>query len=456
MKTLTGIMSQKSKNDYLESCRVRYRSRNRAGRSLMIDEVSDVFGWDRKHTIKALNGQVCLAKNSAKRGSKPIYSDEQKAIIVDIWKRSEQPCGKLLKSTIPLWITSYERHHGELSEATRNKVLQCSARQLDRITAAHKLGKGGRHGRSCGRTSHRLKTTIPVRCGPWEVDRPGWLEADTVSHGGGSSSGEFMWSLTLTDIHTGWTELAGLWGNSGREICVGLRRIEARMPFAMLGFDCDNGSEFLNTTVESYLRNQARPPHWTRSRAYKKNDQAHVEQKNFTHVRQLLGHGRYDDLRLIELVNDLYENAWLPMRNLFTPSMKLVGKKRSGSKVTKTYDQAQTPCDRMLACEHVPEETKRMLRARREALDPMELSALIEAKLRLIQQIIDEIEERRAEECDRATAWEGGRYPAAAAGAGFVTALVATAPAAFTAPAPAENLAKTTIKREKINQVRVS
>jgi hypothetical protein len=422
----------------------------------MIDEVSDTLGWVRKHTIKALNGKVSLGIGAKGRGSKAIYTEVEKAVIVGIWKRSEQPCGKLLKPTIPLWLESYERDQGELSAATRDKVLQCSARQLDRITAPHKLGDGGRHGRSRGRSSHRLKTTVAVRCGPWEVDRPGWLEVDTVSHGGGSSSGEFMWSLTLTDIHTGWTELAGLWGNSGREVCVGLRRIEARMPFAMLGFDCDNGSEFLNTTVENYLRNQAHPPHWTRSRAYKKNDQAHVEQKNFTHVRQLLGYGRYDDLRLIELVNDLYENAWLPMRNLFTPAMKLVEKKRSGSKVAKTYDTPQTPCDRILACSHVSEETKQRLIAKRSALNPMKLAELIETKLQVISGLIDEIEDRRAEERGRAEDGGGELSPAATAGAGCVTALVAIAPDAFTSPAPAENLAKSTTKREKTKQVRVS
>ena len=422
----------------------------------MIDEVSDTLGWDRKHAIKALNGKVSLGPRARKRGSKATYVEEDKGVIVEIWKRSEQPCGKLLKPTIPLWIDSYERHHGKLSAETRRKVLQCSPRQLDRITGPHKLGDGGRHGRSTGRTSHRLKSAIAVRCGPWEVDRPGWLEADTVSHGGGSSSGEFMWSLTLTDIHTGWTELAGLWGNRGGEVCAGLRRIEARMPFEMLGFDCDNGSEFLNTAVENHLLGQGRPPKWTRSRAYKKNDQAHVEQKNFTHVRQLLGYGRFDELELVEMVNDLYESAWLPMRNFFTPVMKLVEKKRSGSKVSKIYDSPQTTCDRMLACEHVSEETKRELRTRRESFDPLTLSELIETKLRAIQGIVKDIEERRAEERWRAGETEAPGSPAATAGAGCVAALVAIAPAASTPPAPAETLAKTTIKPHKTNQVRVS
>jgi hypothetical protein len=456
MKTLSGIMSQKSKIEYLESCRARYPGRNRAGKSAMIDQVSDTLGWERKHAIKALNGRVSLGQGARKRGSKATYSEGEKRVIVEIWKRSEQPCGKLLKPTIPLWLESYETHHGSLSEETRRKVLQCSARQLDRITAPHKLSDAGRHGRSTGRTSHRLKSTIAVRCGPWEVDRPGWLEVDTVSHGGGSSSGEFMWSLTLTDIHTGWTELAGLWGNSGREVCVGLRRIEARLPFEMLGFDCDNGSEFLNTVVENHLLSQGRPPKWTRSRAYKKNDQAHVEQKNFTHVRQLLGYGRFDDLELVEMVNDLYENAWLPMRNLFTPTMKLIAKKRVGSKVSKTYDSPQTPCDRMLASEHVSEETKRQLRAKRAGIDPVSLSDLIESKLQAIQRIVEEIEDRRAEERWRAGEAAATIPPAATAGGGCVTALVAIAPDAFTPPPPAEVLAKFTTKSHKTTQVRVS
>jgi hypothetical protein len=422
----------------------------------MIDEVSDTLGWDRKHAIKALNGQVSLGRGARKRGSKATYTGQVKEVIVEIWKRSEQPCGKLLKPTIPLWLDSYETRHGKLPAATRSKIQQCSARQLDRITAAHKLGQDGRHGRSTGRTSHRLKSTIAVRCGPWEVDRPGWLEADTVSHGGGSSSGEFMWSLTLTDIHTGWTELAGLWGNSGREVCVGLRRIEARLPFEMLGFDCDNGSEFLNSVVENHLLGQGRPPKWTRSRAYKKNDQAHVEQNNFTHVRQLLGYGRFDDLALVGMVNDLYENAWLPMRNLFTPAMKLLEKKRVGSKVRKTYDSPQTPCDRMLACAHVSEQTKRKLRAARARIDPLALSELIENKLRAIHQIVEEIEERRAEERWRAGETEEALPRAAAAGGDCVTALVATAPNASTAPPPAQPIAKSTTKSHKTTQARVS
>ena len=456
MESLTGIMGQRSKSEYLESCRARYPSRNRAGKSAMIDEVSDTLGWDRKHTIKALNGRVSLGLRAKKRGSKVTYGEPEKKVIVGIWKASEQPCGKLLKATLALWIDSYEAHHGKLPAEVRGKVLRCSGRQLDRITAPHKAGGKGRYGRSRGRTSHRLKTAVPVRCGPWEVDRPGWLEADTVSHGGGSSSGQFMWSLTLTDIHTGWTELAGLWGLAGGEVCTGMRRIEGRLPFEMLGFDCDNGSEFLNTVLEGYLRNRKAPPHWTRSRAYKKNDQAHVEQKNFTHVRQLLGYGRFDQLELVELVNDLYENAWLPLRNYFTPAMKLVEKRRVGSRVSKTYDAARTPCDRLLDCSHVPEAAKRQMRATRAGLDPLELAALIEQKLGAIFAIVEATEARREQEAAWIEELDAGLPRTASAGAGCVAALVAGAPAASTPPAPAESLVKSPPNNHKTNQVRVS
>jgi hypothetical protein len=400
MRELSGIMGKASKDEYLESCRVRYAGRNRAGKSLMIDELSDTFGWDRKHTIKALNGKVSLGKGAGKRGKSKIYGEAEKAVIVEIWKRSEQPCGARLKETLPLWMVSYEKHWGRLPTKVRTKVLQCSARQLDRITEPHRMSDPVGRGRRTGRLSHRLKQSVPMRCGPWDVDAPGWMEADTVSHGGGSSSGLFLWTLTLTDIHTGWTELAPLWGNSGGEVCLALVGIEARMPFIMEGFDCDNGSEFLNEALEKYLLERHRRVAWTRSRAYKKNDQAHVEQKNFTHVRQLIGYGRFAEHGFKELVADLYETAWLPLRNYFTPTMKLVEKRRVNGKYHKKYDTPQPPCDRLLACSHVSAATKRRLKKERAALDPIELSRLLEEKLSILFAEVDRIEaEQEQERC---------------------------------------------------------
>jgi hypothetical protein len=395
MKQKSEQMSSKSKSEYLEHCRKRYERRNREGRSAMINEVSEVMGWGRKHTIKALNGKVSHGKKAQKRGSKSRCSEAERRIIVGIWKASEQPCGMRLKATLPLWLASYAAHHGAIEDEVQKRILSCSGRTLERITLAHRINsEGGKsRGRKTGRASNRIKKFVPIRCGPQAFDGPGWMEADTVSHGGGSSSGDFLWSLTLTDFHSGWTELAALWGNRGGEVRVGLERIERRMPFELLGFDCDNGSEFLNEILEAYLLKRARRVHWTRSRAYKKNDQAHVEQKNFTHVRQLLGYGRFADLRLKNLVDDLYEQAWLPLRNYFTPVMKLVEKQRIAGKVRKTYDQAATPCDRLLACDKVSSRAKAKLRSIRKRLDPLMLAQEIEQRLAEIFTIADEIQD---------------------------------------------------------------
>jgi hypothetical protein len=418
----------------------------------MIDDLSDTFGWSRKHTIKALNGQVSLGNEAGKRGRKASYGEEEKDVIVEIWKHSEQPCGKRLKATLPIWLESYEKIHGELTPETRTKITTCSARQLDRITSPHKVSGMGWRGRRTGRTSHRLKTVVPVKCGPWDVDEPGHMEADTVAHGGGSSSGQFMNSLTLTDIQTGWTELAALWGQTGGEVCKGLKNIEFRLPFPLLTFDCDNGSEFLNTTLEYYLLSRERKINWTRSRPYKKNDQAHVEQKNFTHVRQLLGYSRYDDIDLVVLVNDLYENAWLPLRNYFTPVMKLVEKQREGSRVKKKYDAPKTPCDRLLENNKTSEETKTQLRETRSNLDPFELAKQVEAKLETIYKKVAAMDAERAEE----EAEEEMEVLEAPVNSGSVAAAVAPAPSAATLPELTEKLAKQGKKNQNQNRTRVS
>lgn len=159
----------------------------------MIDEVSDTLDWDRKHTIKALNGKVTLGQKAKKRGSKPTYGEAERAIIIKIWKKSEQPCGIRLGNTLPLWLVSNERRHGEIENAIRTRILGYSGRTLDRITFPHRAsGEGARKRRKTGRASNRIKKFVPIRCGPQEFDEPGWMEADTVSHGGGSSSGAFL------------------------------------------------------------------------------------------------------------------------------------------------------------------------------------------------------------------------------------------------------------------------
>jgi hypothetical protein len=379
MKQPDVVMSKRSKEEFLVWCRDRYPRRDRMGKSRMIDEVCEAFGWGRKHAIKALNGKVALGRQAKKRGKRRTYGLGEAEVVLAIWRLSEYPCSVRLKALMPQWLPFWERRHGGLERSLREKVLGISARQLDRITAPHRAESPGR-GRRTGRRSHRLKEQVPVRCGPWEVEEAGWMEADTVSHGGGSSGGDFAHTLTLTDIHSGWTVLHGLWCLSAGGLARGLDHVAGELPFALKGFDSDNGSEFLNEVLQAWLA--GRKVHWTRSRPYRKNDQAHVEQKNFTHVRQLLGYGRIGEIGQVEAMNRLYREAWMPLRNHFTPVMKLVEKTRVEGRWKKRYDEAATPYERLLKSGKLSRQQRKALQEEHGRLNPLELAESVERGLR--------------------------------------------------------------------------
>jgi hypothetical protein len=417
MKQPESVMSKRSKDEFLEWCRQRYPRRDRRGKSRMLDEVCESFGWERKHAIKALNGKVALGGRAGRRGKPRIYGGGEAEVVLAIWRLSEYPCSVRLKALLPHWLPFWERSHGRLERSLREKVLRISARQLDRITAPHRAESPGRGGRT-GRRSHRLKEQVPVRCGPWEVEEAGWMEADTVSHGGGSSRGDFAHTLTLTDIHSGWTALHGLWCLSAGGLARGLDLVAGELPFALKGFDSDNGSEFLNEVLQAWLA--GRKVHWTRSRPYRKNDQAHVEQKNFTHVRQLLGYGRIGEIEQVEAMNRLYREAWMPLRNHFTPVMKLVEKTRVEGRWRRRYDEAAKPYERLMKGGKLSAGQRRALREEHGRLNPLELAEAVERGLQEVFGAM--IEEPETKGSQRGGAPSAGR-PAAA------PAPVATLPA---------------------------
>jgi len=210
------------------------------------------------------------------------------------------------------------------------------------------------------------------------------MEADTVAHCGESMAGDFIWSVTFTDILTGWTENRAIWNKGALGVISQVRDIEEKLPFELLGFDCDNGSEFLNHHLWSYFADRKKPVQFTRSRAYKKNDNAHVEQKNWTHVRQLLGYDRFEQRQVVDLLNDLYTNEYSDYQNFFCPSVKLVEKKRMGSKYKKRYDAPQTPYQRLLTTKTLSEQKTLKLAQAFASLNPFELKKTIERKLKVI------------------------------------------------------------------------
>jgi hypothetical protein len=299
-----------------------------------------------------------------------------------IWLKSEQMCSKRLKVALPLWLPFYERRQGRLAPALRQKLLQISPASMDRLlkkTRARYPGKG-----LCGtRPARLLKVQIPIRTDNHDIDRPGFLEADTVAHCGTSMAGSFIWSITFTDIVSQWTENRAVWNKGAVEVLREVRDLEKALPFALLGFDVDNGSEFLTFHLWRYLLDRPHPVPMTRSRAYRKNDQAHVEQKNWTHVRQLLGYQRLEQHELIPLINDLYQ-SWALLRNFFCPTLKLRSKIRKGSKTLRRYFPPQTPFQRLIESPHLSQEQKQTLQDQYQLLNPFELKEQVEKKLKLV------------------------------------------------------------------------
>jgi hypothetical protein len=267
--------------------------------------------------------------------------------------------------------------NGELEK----ELLAVSARQMDRRLSLHKRAVKRRlYGTT--RPGSLLKQMIPVKTDHWDVTLPGHLEIDLVSHSGASAAGEFIYTLDCVDIATGWVERQAVMGKGQLGIVAALREIEQRLPFPLRGIDSDNGSEFINTHLFNFCqqRPKTRRVQFTRSRPYKKDDNAHVEQKNWTHVRKLLGWERYDTLEALKIINHLYEQLRI-FQNLFQPSMKLSSKIRKGSRLIRRYDQPSTPLERVLKS---PEKTLQQIQALKSTLkniDPFELSRRIDQQL---------------------------------------------------------------------------
>jgi hypothetical protein len=302
--------------------------------------------------------------------------------LENIWLNADRPCSSRLVGVIPIWLPHYEKSYGNLEEATRQKLLNAKPRTLDRVLRLVRKKHGSR-GLSGTRSGQYLKNSIPIKISHGDVNEPGYIQADTVAHCGDRLEGDFVWSLTFTDIESGWTQNAAVWNKGEYAVHQHLKRMEEQLPFRIKGFHSDNGGEFINHHLESYYRDRENPVEMTRGRPGQKNDCPHVEQKNYTHVRCLLGYQRIEDEDLLKPINELYEAANL-LNNFFCANRHLVLKERRGSKYYKKYDDPATPCDRLMASEHVTELQKTWLTEVRLNLDPYKLRRFIDTKQLLI------------------------------------------------------------------------
>jgi len=298
-----------------------------------------------------------------------------------------------LKALIPLWLP-WVRKHYSLTPRLEEQLLKISPRQIDRRLREEKKRAGRRlYGRT--KPGTLLKHHVPIKTDRWDVRRPGYGEIDLVSHSGNCATGEFAHTLNVVDIHTTWTESVALLGKAQVRVQRGLEEIRRALPFELVGIDSDNGSEFINFHLVRYCK--AAGIQFTRGRPYKKDDNAHVEQKNWTHVRKLLGWVRYDTDTAVATINRLYRGDLRLLQNLFLPSVKLIRKERVGSRMRRRYDAAKTPFDRVLGCKEVRPEVVARLKALRERLDPFALSRSVDAQLDRIHALANQRRSPRLE-----------------------------------------------------------
>jgi hypothetical protein len=376
-------MSLPSKREYLQRIHSRYQRAGRQHKTRILDEFCAICGYHRKAALRLLN-RPRLPPPRRRPGPKPTYPP---ALVLPplktMWLASDQLCSKLLKAALPEWLGFYEQIHGALTPPVQQRLLAISPAQIDRLLRAVRV-RHPRRGLSATKPGTLLRHRIPTRGGPPDTTTPGHIEADTVAHCGDTTAGDFVYSLTFTDLYSGWTELRAIWNKSGQAIRDHLKEIEAHAPFALKSFHADNGSEFLNGPLYRYLTGrQWRQVPFTRSRAYRKNDNAHVEQKNWTHVRQLFGHDRFEHPQLVGIMNELYTREWSQFQNHFRPSLKLASRDKRGSRTVRRYEKPQTPYARLLASPAISLQAKARLRAEHARLNPFVLKKSIEEILRV-------------------------------------------------------------------------
>jgi len=280
-------------------------------------------------------------------------------------------------------MPGYAKEYGALALDVIKALYSISPPTIDRILKPLRV-KYRLRGRCTTKPGTLLRKQIPIKTNQWDESRPGFVEADTVAHCGDSTEGDYVNTVDLVDIATGWTEQGASWGKGEVGVLAALKDIECRIPFPVLGFDADNGGEFINYHLIRHFADRVKPVQFTRSRPYHKDDNAHVEQKNWTHVRQWFGYHRLDKRRIVDLMNKLYRSEWRLYHNFFQPSTKLIEKKVVASKTIKRYDKPKTPYERVVESKHVAPYVKRILKEQFDTLNPFQLRKAIEAEMKKI------------------------------------------------------------------------
>jgi hypothetical protein len=390
-------MSYQAIKEYLCAIVTRYQKADKRGKTLLLTEAQEVSKLSRKHLIRLLKQPKEILEKKKPSGRKPNYQPELlRPHIQHLWIQMERLSAKRMEAGFSDWLPYYQ--DPEFTPQVRLLLEQMSVSTLERFLRSIRRSLATSKGLSTTCPARYMKNRIPINTFDAKIDRPGFTQADTVAHCGNSGAGEFVNTITLTDIDSTWTENRAIFTKKALEVRHQFREFDNTLPFELLAVNTDSGSEFLNTPMVQFMRREIgrKPISFTRSRPYQKNDNCYVEQKNYTHVRELFGYETIDDLALVQLMNDIYKNYWNPLQNFFLPTFKLKEKIRIGARIKKTYDRPQTPYDRLMKSPHVSEERKAKLKKAKSQLNPFQLKSDLEAKLKIFFDELRKSKTRKA------------------------------------------------------------
>lgn len=371
-------MKKEARKAILETYRDGYRrAQSRVQKSKILDDYCFISQYSRKHAIKILNGQI-TPLHKKKTGPRRKYSLELGYIIYSLWIDMGKPCSKRMKPAIALWLPFMK----EVSKENQELLLSISPSTIDRLL------KGFRKKRGISTTrASTFKNRIPIKLLDGHVKEPGHIEADTVAHCGTSLFGAFASTLTTTDLYSGWTENRAVWTRCSDRMVRAISSTMNSAPFEIKTWSTDNGTEFLNHEVVDHISKKDILVY--RRRPYKKNDAAHVEQKNYTHVRQVFGYHRIEDRDLVVMMNEIYSAYWNPLQNLFMPMMKLKEKTRYGGRIIKRYDEPKTPYERLLNSGTLSKQEVKSLKGKMLGKNPFLLKKEFERRLKEFMIIVE-------------------------------------------------------------------
>src|SRR5215831_38781 len=375
-------MSQITRQEVLLHKRQRYQRAGKEHKSKIIDELVELFGYHRKAAIRAL--QIPSPSPAPFVPGRPRQYDPEKLLppLKAIWLEAMQPCSVRLKACLTDWLPAYEQDHRRLNSDVRQALLSASRATLDRLLQPARVEH---RRRATTRPGTLLRQQIPIRT-EWSENQAGYLEMDTVALCGGTLDDRHSWMFDAVDIHTTWNEMRALANRGEAAVLREISDVEARLPFGLLGVDSDNGGEFINHHLVKHFAQRQHPVSFTRSRVYRKNDNAHIEQKNYTQVRLWFGYERYDNPEVVPLINALCQGALNQLLNYFLPTMKLDKKHRVGSRIVRQYGEVLSPLNRVLACAQVSQQTKEQLAAQRLKLNPFDLRRQVDHQLKQIER----------------------------------------------------------------------